>query len=370
MTEKKLSGRQIKDLFYTEVSTNEGGHEAATTFRCRCGKLRAQSLKHGYTNLTQHILMKHPEWITALMEDLNIIPRASVAHQPSPKEKSSGAGNMRALGSMIKHYREIRTKPAAGDSDNNSIASEPHVQQQQQQTAPSSPPVQRHIEDGELQRHQEQPSGTTMSINDVAVPLSASSMTANETRPSESSSSNGNSLSASSSSRQDANVHKRQDYLSWDNYFMSVAFLSAMRSKDPSTQVGACIVSPEKKIVGIGYNGFPNGCNDDELPWARSSASPLDTKYPYVCHAEMNAILNKNSTDVKGCTIYVALFPCNECAKLIIQSGISRVVYYSDKYNGDWKFVASRRLLDMAGVAYVQHQPQFSHLTIDFSSVD
>ncbi|RHY24298.1 hypothetical protein DYB32_008898 [Aphanomyces invadans] len=101
---------------------------------------------------------------------------------------------------------------------------------------------------------------------------------------------------------------------------MSVAFLSSMRSKDPSTQVGACIVNAEKKIVGIGYNGFPNGCDDDVLPWARQGDCPLDTKYPYVCHAEMNAILNKNATSVKGCTIYVALFPCNECAKLIIQA--------------------------------------------------
>ncbi|EEY55895.1 deoxycytidylate deaminase [Phytophthora infestans T30-4] len=120
-------------------------------------------------------------------------------------------------------------------------------------------------------------------------------------------------------------------------------------------------------IVGIGYNGFPNGCGDDELPWARETAtnSPLDTKYPYVCHAEMNAILNKNSTDVKGCSIYVALFPCNECAKLIIQSGIARVVYYSD----NWKFVASRRLLDMAGVQYTQHKLQLSKVVIDFTSV-
>ncbi|CAH0480379.1 unnamed protein product [Peronospora belbahrii] len=166
-------------------------------------------------------------------------------------------------------------------------------------------------------------------------------------------------------------VQKRGDYLSWDDYFMSVAFLSAMRSKDPSTQVGACIVNPDRKIVGIGYNGFPNRCGDDELPWARESEtnSPLDTKYPYVCHAEMNAILNKNSTDVKGCTIYVALFPCNECAKLIIQSGISRVVYCSDKYKHDWKFVASRRLLDMAGVHLTQHQLQRTKVVIDFTSI-
>ncbi|XP_031151270.1 deoxycytidylate deaminase isoform X3 [Sander lucioperca] len=113
---------------------------------------------------------------------------------------------------------------------------------------------------------------------------------------------------------------KREDYLEWPEYFMAVAFLSAQRSKDPSSQVGACIVNQENKIVGIGYNGMPNGCDDDLLPWSRSADDRLDTKYPYVCHAEMNAIMNKNSADVKGCTMYVALFPCNECAKLIIQS--------------------------------------------------
>jgi dCMP deaminase len=127
-------------------------------------------------------------------------------------------------------------------------------------------------------------------------------------------------------------MQKREDYLSWDDYFMGVAFLSAMRSKDPSTQVGACIVSPEKKILGIGYNGFPWGCSDEELPWERKG-SFLETKYAYVCHAELNAILNKNQSDIKGATLYVALFPCNECAKLIIQSGIKEVVYIGDKYH-------------------------------------
>ncbi|ETV86827.1 hypothetical protein, variant 1 [Aphanomyces astaci] len=166
-----------------------------------------------------------------------------------------------------------------------------------------------------------------------------------------------------------AKVHKRKDYLSWDDYFMSVAFLSSMRSKDPSTQVGACIVNAEKKIVGIGYNGFPNGCDDDVLPWARQAESPLDTKYPYVCHAEMNAILNKNATSVKGCSIYVALFPCNECAKLIIQSGITKVIYSSDKYKTEWTFVASRRLLDMANVTCIQHETKSNTLVIDFTSV-
>ncbi|ETW05063.1 hypothetical protein, variant 1 [Aphanomyces invadans] len=129
------------------------------------------------------------------------------------------------------------------------------------------------------------------------------------------------------------------------------------------------IVNAEKKIVGIGYNGFPNGCDDDVLPWARQGDCPLDTKYPYVCHAEMNAILNKNATSVKGCTIYVALFPCNECAKLIIQSGITKVIYSSDKYKSEWTFVASRRLLDMAKVVCMQHEMKADTLVIDFTSV-
>ena len=119
----------------------------------------------------------------------------------------------------------------------------------------------------------------------------------------------------------------RTSTLSWDDYFMSIAFLSAMRSKDPSTQVGACIVNNENKIVGIGYNGFPRGCDDDKLPWSRIGNTSLDTKYPYVCHAEMNAILNKNEANITGSRMYVALFPCNECAKLIIQSGIKEIIY-------------------------------------------
>ncbi|XP_067948282.1 deoxycytidylate deaminase-like [Watersipora subatra] len=162
---------------------------------------------------------------------------------------------------------------------------------------------------------------------------------------------------------------KRTNYISWDDYFMALAFLSAQRSKDPSSQVGACIVNPAKKIVGIGYNGMPNGCDDDSLSWDRSG-DWLDTKYPYVCHAEMNAILNKNSSSVEGCTIYVALFPCNECAKLVIQSGIKEVIYYSDKYHDDKKMLASRTLLSMAGVAYRQFQPRMKQVIIDFTSID
>lgn len=167
-------------------------------------------------------------------------------------------------------------------------------------------------------------------------------------------------------------VVKREGYLSWDDYFMSVAFLSAQRSKDPSTQVGACIANEEKRIVGIGYNGMPCGCSDDVLPWARNATSKngLDTKYMYVVHAEANAILNKNCESLKGCTIYVALFPCNECTKLIIQSGIKKVVYYSDKYKERNPFIASRRMLNLANVECVQYTPTKKCILIDFSCID
>jgi len=127
-----------------------------------------------------------------------------------------------------------------------------------------------------------------------------------------------------------ATVRKRKEYLTWDDYFTAVAYLSARRSKDPNTQVGACIVDANKCIIGIGYNGFPRGCSDDHLPWDRVADSELHKKYPYVVHAEVNAILNKGSKDVKGSSLYVALFPCCECAKVIIQAGIKEVVYLSD----------------------------------------
>lgn len=162
-------------------------------------------------------------------------------------------------------------------------------------------------------------------------------------------------------------LKKRSDYISWSDYFMGIAILSAHRSKDPNSQVGACIVNPQNKIVGIGYNGFPLGCSDDELPWDREGESFYDTKYPYVCHAELNAILNKNAADLRGCTLYVTLFPCCECTKLIIQSGIGRVVYLSDKYADTDSCRAARRMLDMAGVEYCPFTPQMERLVIDFA---
>lgn len=160
---------------------------------------------------------------------------------------------------------------------------------------------------------------------------------------------------------------KRLDYLSWDDYFMAVAFLSAQRSKDPHTQVGACIVNKENRIVAMGYNGMPAGCSDDQLPWTKESPKKLDTKYMYVVHAELNAVLNRNSSNLNGCTIYVGLFPCNECAKVIIQSGIKRVVYIADRPGRD-EYIASRRLFNMAGVELLEHKPVEQTVTIDFSA--
>jgi dCMP deaminase len=145
---------------------------------------------------------------------------------------------------------------------------------------------------------------------------------------------------------------KRLDYISWQTLFMATAQLAAMRSKDPNTQVGACIVNSNNVIIGIGYNGFPRGCSDDELPWC-GGQDFLNSKYPYVCHAELNAIANAIG-DVSGTTMYSSLFPCNECAKLMIQNGIKKVYYLSDKYHGKDFTVAARKMFDLAGVKYEQ----------------
>ena len=143
---------------------------------------------------------------------------------------------------------------------------------------------------------------------------------------------------------------KKENYISWDEYFMGVARLSAMRSKDPHTQVGACIVNQKKRIIGIGYNGFPYGVEDDVFPWTKEGEW-LDTKYPYVVHAEPNAILN-STVSLDNSTLYVTLFPCNDCAKLVIQSGIKELVFLEDKYHDQDSFTASRRMFDSAGIVY------------------
>ncbi|MFI3324563.1 MAG: dCMP deaminase family protein [Clostridia bacterium] len=159
---------------------------------------------------------------------------------------------------------------------------------------------------------------------------------------------------------------KRQNYLSWDEYFMGVAMLAAGRSKDPSTQVGACIVDQRNVIISTGYNGFPMGCSDDEFPWDREGE---DTKYPFVVHAELNAILNAHGKTLENAKIYVALFPCNECAKAIIQSGIKEVVYVSDKYAETDIVKASKRMLNAASVKLTQLMPEKDTITIDFTKI-
>ncbi|SEQ23323.1 dCMP deaminase [Lachnospiraceae bacterium RM5] len=149
---------------------------------------------------------------------------------------------------------------------------------------------------------------------------------------------------------------KRKDYLSWDEYFMGVAYLAGMRSKDPNTQVGACIVSEENKILSIGYNGFPIGCSDDIFPWARDGENSLETKYLYTTHSELNAILNYPGGSLKGAKMYVTLFPCNECAKAIIQAGIKEVIYDSDKYGDTPAVIASKKMFDAANVKFTRYE--------------
>lgn len=160
---------------------------------------------------------------------------------------------------------------------------------------------------------------------------------------------------------------KRNDYISWDEYFMGVAILSSKRSKDPSTQVGACIVSENNKILSMGYNGFPSGCSDDEFPWGRDNAKedPYNVKYTYVTHAELNAILNYRGGSLEGSKLYVTLFPCNECAKAMIQAGIRTLVYVEDKYADTPEVKASKRMLDAAGVRYYQYNKSGREIKIN-----
>ncbi|MBO5564629.1 MAG: dCMP deaminase family protein [Lachnospiraceae bacterium] len=159
-------------------------------------------------------------------------------------------------------------------------------------------------------------------------------------------------------------MRKRSDYITWDEYFMGVAYLAGMRSKDPNTQVGCCIVDENHKILSIGYNGFPSGVSDDEFPWDREG-DMLDTKYPFVTHSELNAILNYQGGSLRGSELYVSLFPCNECAKAIIQAGIRTVVYDSDKYDGTPSIIASKKMFDAAGVRYVQYERTGRKIEID-----
>lgn len=157
---------------------------------------------------------------------------------------------------------------------------------------------------------------------------------------------------------------KRKDYISWDEYFMGVSYLSGMRSKDPNTQVGACIVSEDNKILSMGYNGFPTGCHDEDFPWEREGEF-TELKYAYVTHSELNAILNYRGGSLKGAKLYVSLFPCNECAKAIIQSGITTVIYADDKYSGTPSDLAAKRMFDAAGVSYYQYKATGRRITMN-----
>jgi dCMP deaminase len=157
---------------------------------------------------------------------------------------------------------------------------------------------------------------------------------------------------------------KRSDYITWDQYFMGIAIMSANRSKDPNTQVGACIVDQDNRILTVGYNGMPSGCNDDEMPWDREGEG-MASKYFFVCHAELNAILNyRGGGTLRGSRCYVTLFPCNECAKAIIQSGIKEVIYMCDKYADSESTMASKKMFEMAGVKYTEYENQ--HKKIEF----
>ena len=156
---------------------------------------------------------------------------------------------------------------------------------------------------------------------------------------------------------------KREGYITWDEYFMGVAQLAAMRSKDPGTQVVACIIDSNKHILSVGYNGMPIGCSDDDFPWAREGGM-LDTKYAYVCHAELNAILNCKASDLHGTTVYVTLFPCNECTKAIIQKGVKNIIYLDDKYHDTESAIAARKMLDSAGVTYTRYVPGDKDISI------
>uniref|UniRef100_A0A8D9EQ50 Probable deoxycytidylate deaminase n=1 Tax=Cacopsylla melanoneura TaxID=428564 RepID=A0A8D9EQ50_9HEMI len=166
-------------------------------------------------------------------------------------------------------------------------------------------------------------------------------------------------------SKSSAKLKRVEDVLEWHEYFMASAFLVAKRSKDPATRVGAVIVNEANKIVGTGYNGMPIGCSDDDFPWDKNTPNELDSKYLYVCHAEMNAILNKNSADTNKCRIYSSLFPCNECAKIIIQSGIREVIYMCDKDMRKPATIASKRMFDAAKIKYWQFKPQNEKIVID-----
>ena len=158
---------------------------------------------------------------------------------------------------------------------------------------------------------------------------------------------------------------ERQDYLSWDQYFMALAEICSLRSKDPNTRVGSCLVDENHKVISLGYNGMPTGCEDIKMPWGREDKEFLKTKYPFVCHAELNAILNSKGRAYKDAIIYTTLFPCNECAKAIIQSEIKKVIYKEDKYKKEDSVKAAKHMFNLAGVTYERYSLEGKKIEID-----
>ena len=159
-------------------------------------------------------------------------------------------------------------------------------------------------------------------------------------------------------------MNERKDYLKWDEYFIGLAILCALRSKDPNTRVGACIVNDENKVISLGYNGMPIGCADSDMPWGKDKDEYLDNKYPFVCHAELNAVVNCYGKNIKNSTLYTTLFPCNECAKVIIQSGIKKVIYMDDKYKGTKSNIAAKHMFDLASVEYIKYNKKEKKIEI------
>ena len=160
-------------------------------------------------------------------------------------------------------------------------------------------------------------------------------------------------------------MEERKDYLSWDEYFMALAQICALRSKDPNTRVGACLVDENNKVISLGYNGMPIGCEDKKMPWGKDSSIYLETKYPFVCHAELNAIINSKGKIFKEAVIYTTLFPCNECAKAIIQSEIKKVIYKENKYEDEDSFKAAKHMFDLVGIKYEKYVVKRKMITLN-----
>ena len=157
--------------------------------------------------------------------------------------------------------------------------------------------------------------------------------------------------------------------LSWDEYYIALAAISALRSKDPKCKVGACIINPTNhRVLSLGYNGFPINCPDDEFPWTKDDPDVDKNKFGYVVHAELNAILNANA-DITGSWLYTTHYPCNECAKAIIQSGITKVIYYNDYKPDSPIHRASEKMFKYANIEVVDIKNTIDKATLKMLSL-